>query len=143
MAQAVSYAKWDELTEGAEREITMGPLTRTDFVRFAGANGDFNPNHHDDTYAASSGFPTSFAQGMLQGGYAGKLLSEWVGPGALRTFRIRFSTQAWPGDMVICKAKVIRRYEEEGERRVEIEAEAVNQDGAPLIKAHATAAPQG
>ena len=41
MAQAVSYAKWDELIEGAEREITMGPLTRTDFVRFAGANGDF------------------------------------------------------------------------------------------------------
>ncbi len=143
MAQAVSYAKWDELTEGAEREITMGPLTRTDFVRFAGANGDFNPNHHDDTYAVSSGFPTSFAQGMLQGGYVGKILSEWVGPGALRTFRIRFSTQAWPGDMVICKAMVVRRYEEDGERRVEIEAEAVNQDGASLIKAHATAAPRG
>lgn len=141
--KTLTYAKWDELTEDAEHEIQMGPLTRTNFVRFAGANGDFNPNHHDDTYAVASGFPTSFAPGMLQGGYVGKLLSEWVGPGALRTFRIRFSTQAWPGDMVICKAKVVRRYEEGGENRVEIEAEAVNQDGAPLIKAHATAAPQG
>ena len=34
MPQAISYAGWDELTEGAERELTMGPLTRTDFVRF-------------------------------------------------------------------------------------------------------------
>ncbi len=142
MPQAISYAGWDELTEGAERELTMGPLTRTDFVRFAGANGDFNPNHHDDTYAAASDFPSAFAPGMLQGGYVGKILSEWVGPSALRTFRIRFSAQAWPGDMVICKAKVVRRYEEGGERRVEIEAVAENQDGATLIKAHAAAAPQ-
>ncbi|MEE9255971.1 MAG: MaoC/PaaZ C-terminal domain-containing protein [bacterium] len=142
MPQAISYAGWDELTEGAERELTMGPLTRTDFVRFAGANGDFNPNHHDDTYAAASDFPSAFAPGMLQGGYVGKILSEWVGPRALRTFRIRFSAQAWPGDMVICKAKVVRRYEEGGERRVEIEAVAENQDGATLIKAHAAAAPQ-
>ncbi len=142
MKKPLSYAKWDDLTEGAEREVEMGPLTRTDFVRFAGANGDFNPNHHDDTYAVSSGFPTSFAPGMLQGGYLGRLVSEWVGPGALRTFRIRFSAQAWPGDMVICRAKVVRRYEEGGERRVEIEAEAVNQDGDTLIKGHAAAAPR-
>ena len=142
MKRLLSYAKWDDLTEGAESEVKMGPLTRTDFVRFAGANGDFNPNHHDEIYAINAGFEKIFAPGMLQGGYLGRLVSEWVGPGALRTFRIRFSAQAWPGDMVICRAKVVRRYEDGGERRVEIEAEAVNQDGNTLIKGHAAAAPR-
>ena len=142
MPANISYARWEDLPEGAERSLEAGPLTRTDFVRFAGANGDFNPNHHDDTYAAASGFPSAFAPGMLQGGYAGRLISEWVGPAALRTLRIRFSAQAWPGDMVICRAKVVRRFEEGGERRVEIEAEAVNQNGETLIKALAVAAPR-
>ena len=44
MAEPFAYAHWDDLTEGAGRELTVGPLTRTDFVRFAGANGDFNPS---------------------------------------------------------------------------------------------------
>ncbi len=141
MPEQISYANWDTLAEGAERETSMGPLTRTDFVRFAGANGDFNPNHHDEIYAIRAGFDKIFAPGMLQGGYLARLISEWVGPGALRTLRIRFSAQAWPGDMVICRAKVTRRFEEADERRVEIEAEAVNQHGDALIKGNAIAAP--
>ncbi|MBI1725526.1 MAG: hypothetical protein HYR52_07830 [Candidatus Tectomicrobia bacterium] len=140
---SLTYAKWEELAEGARHELTVGPLTRTDFVRYAGASGDFNPNHHDEIYAIRSGFDRPFAQGMLQGGYLGRALTEWLGPASLRKFRIRFSAQAWPGDMVLCKARVTRCYEESGEKRVEVEAEAVTQRGDVLIKATATAAPQG
>ena len=140
MPERISYASWDALAEGADRETTTGPLTRTDFVRFVGANGDFNPNHHDEIYAIRAGFDKIFAPGMLQGGYLARLISEWVGPGSLRTLRIRFSAMAWPGDMVICRAKVARRFEEAGERRVEIEAKAVNQHGDVLIKGSAIAA---
>ncbi|MEE9273759.1 MAG: MaoC/PaaZ C-terminal domain-containing protein [bacterium] len=143
MADAMEYAGWADLAEGAERELTAGPITRTDMVRYAGASGDFNPNHHDEIYAVQSGFKTPFAHGMIQGGYLGRLLSEWVGPAALRTFRLRFVAQAWPGDTVTCRGKVVRRFEEGGERRVEIEAEAVNQNGDVLIRGSALAAPRG
>ncbi len=45
-------ARWDELTEGAEcAAAQVGPLTRTDFVRYQGASGDMNPVHHDETFA--------------------------------------------------------------------------------------------
>ncbi len=143
MQAALAYAKWEDLAEGAGRELAVGPLTRTDFVRYAGASGDFNPNHHDEIYAIRAGFEKPFAQGMLQGGYLGRLLTEWLGPASLRSLRMRFSAQAWPGDMVICRVRVARRYEEGGERRVEVEAEAANQRGEILIRASATAAPQG
>jgi acyl dehydratase len=140
MPATLTYAKWEDLTEGTEHELRVGPITRTDMVRYAGASGDFNPNHHDEIYAIRAGFEKPFAHGMLQGGYLGRMLSEWLGPTALRSFRLRFSSQTWPGDMVICKARVVRRYEEEGERRVDIEAEATNQHGGVLIQATATAA---
>ena len=39
------------VTVGDERELEFPPLTRTMFVRYAGASGDFNPMHHDDTIA--------------------------------------------------------------------------------------------
>ena len=80
MPGTLTYAGWEDLAEGAEREIAVGPLTRTDLVRFAGASGDFNPNHHDEIYAIQSGFDKPFAHGMLQGGYLGQLLTEWLGP---------------------------------------------------------------
>ena len=34
--------------------LVCGPLTRTQFVRYAGASHDFNPNHHDEVYAKAS-----------------------------------------------------------------------------------------
>ena len=142
MTTVTEYAKWEELTEDAERELTVGPITRTDLVRYAGASGDFNPNHHDEIYAIRAGFDKPFAHGMLQGGYLARLLSEWLGPDSFKNLKIRFSAQAWPGDMVICKARVVRQYEKEGERFVEIEASAENQRGDVLIKASATAAPR-
>jgi acyl dehydratase len=142
MTTVTEYAKWEDLTEGAERELTVGPITRTDLVRYAGASGDFNPNHHDEIYAIRAGFDKPFAHGMLQGGYLARLLSEWLGPDSFKNLKIRFSAQAWPGDMVICKAWVVRQYEEEGKRLVEIEANAENQRSDVLIKATATAAPR-
>ena len=140
MTTTMEYAKWEELTEGSERELTVGPITRTDLVRYAGASGDFNPNHHDEIYAIRAGFDKPFAHGMLQGGYLARLLSEWLGPDSFKNLKIRFSAQARPGDMVICKARVVRQYEEAGNRLVEIEASAENQRGDVLIKATATAA---
>ena len=45
---------WDSLQEGtAAAPKKVGPLTRTDFVRYQGASGDFNPIHHDDEFAKS------------------------------------------------------------------------------------------
>ena len=142
MTTSIEYAKWEEITEGTERELTVGPITRTDLVRYAGASGDFNPNHHDEIYAIRAGFDKPFAHGMLQGGYLARLLSEWLGPDSFKNLKIRFSAQAWPGDMVICKAKVIRQYEEAEQQFVEIEASAENQRGDVLIKATATATPK-
>ena len=141
METSSAYATRDELTVGAERALAVGPLTRTDFVRFAGAIGDFNPNHHDELYAIRSGFDRPFAPGMLQGGYIGRLISEWVGPAALRTLRLRFASQAWPGDMVNCTATVVERTDDDGACRIEIEAQATNQRGDVLIEAKASATP--
>ena len=56
----------------APTPLVCGPLTRTQFVRYAGASHDFNPNHHDEVYAKASGNKAVFGMGMLAGGYCAR-----------------------------------------------------------------------
>ena len=125
---------WDEVQEGeALPEIRVEKLTRTDFVRYAGASGDFNPIHHDQTFAEASGNPTVFAMGMLNAGILSRVVTAFVGRPAVRRYRVRFATRAWPGDDVICTGKVTRKFEVDGEARIEGHLQAVNQKGEALI----------
>src|SRR5215831_20916762 len=90
----------------APRPLTCGPLTRTDFVRYAGASLDLNPNHHDEVYAQRNGNKSVFGMGMLAGGYCARLLTDWLGHGALRRLRIRFASRFWPDDVLTITARV-------------------------------------
>lgn len=113
--------------------LVMGPLTRTQCVKYAGASGDFNPIHHDEMYAQNAGLPSLFAMGMLCGGYCARLLTDWFGDGALRRFRLRFRSRFWPGDMVTITSRITGKNEDGEEARVDCEYSAVNQHGEALI----------
>jgi acyl dehydratase len=128
------------LNEGDEMPVSaVGPLTRTDFVRYAGAGGDLNPIHHDEPFARSVGLPTVFAMGMLHAGMLGSRLARWVGPLNLRTFSVRFTGQVWPGDELVFHGRVIDVKHFDGERRADLEL-SVTRDGEHVIRGQASAA---
>lgn len=120
--------------------LVCGPLTRTQFVRYAGASHDFNPNHHDEIYAQANGNKTVFGMGMLAGGYCARQLTDWLGDGALRRLRIRFASRVWPDDVLTSVAKVTAKRQEAGQNLVEVEFESKNQNGDVIIRGDATAA---
>jgi acyl dehydratase len=125
---------WEDVKEGDRLpEVRVEKLTRTDFVRYAGASGDFNPIHHDQTFAEDSGNPTVFAMGMLNAGILSRVVTAYAGRPAVRRFKVRFVTRAWPGDDVVCSGVVTRKLEAGGEKRVEGDLVAVNQKGETLI----------
>ena len=108
-------------------------LTRTDIVKYAGASGDFNPIHHDETFAKGAGYPSVFSHGMLTAGFASKCVTDYVGRQNLRKFAVSFRSQVWPGDTITCTGKVTRKFEEKGEKRIEGEVTATNQKGETAI----------
>lgn len=139
MAPAKRY--WEEVIEGETLpEVRVDGLTRTDFVKYAGASGDFNPIHHDQTFAEASGNLTVFAMGMLNAGILSRVVTRFVGRPGVRHYKVRFATRAWPGDDVICRGRVTRKVERDGEKLVEGELEAVNQKGEILISGSFVAA---
>src|SRR5687767_13717307 len=124
--------KFDEVAVGDEAPpLVVENLTRTNFVRYAGASGDFNPMHHDDTVATSVGNPSVFGHGMLTAGLMARQLKDWFGAEALRKFQVRFSKQVWPGDTITFNAKVSAK--DESNRLVDVECVATNQDGVEVL----------
>ncbi|MCW3049656.1 MAG: MaoC domain protein dehydratase [Solirubrobacterales bacterium] len=112
-------------------ELTVGPITRTDIVRFAGAGGDFNPLHHDEEYARAAGSPTVFAMGQMQAGMLSRLATDWLGLDAIESYKVRFSAKVWPGDVLTLR---VAEQERDGDR-VEAVLEAVRQDGEVAVRA--------
>ncbi|MFC0863194.1 MaoC/PaaZ C-terminal domain-containing protein [Sphaerimonospora cavernae] len=116
----------------------VGPVTRTDFVRYQGASGDMNPIHHDEEFAKAAGFPTPFSVGMWQASLLGTYATNWLGAENVRNFRIRFLEQVWPGDVLTCGGEVVREYDHEGERRVDVELTCRRQTGGKAVTAWST-----
>lgn len=130
--------QFDSLQIGdAPQPLVCGPLTRTDFVRYAGASHDFNPNHHDEVYATSNGNKSVFGMGMLAGGYCARLLTDWFGDSRLRRLRIRFASRFWPGDVLTCTAEITDKDNHTGV--VHCVFSATNQNGEEIIRGDASA----
>jgi acyl dehydratase len=123
----------------ATREF--GPISRTDIVRYQGASGDFNPIHHDIEFAKSAGFEDVFVVGMLIAGYLATFASDLVGVEFITNFKIRFQAQTWPGDLIICSAKIISAQQQVNgnQTQVTLELIAKNQSGVLAATAQADA----
>jgi acyl dehydratase len=119
--------------------LVVGPLTRTDLVRYQGASGDFNPIHHDEGFAVAAGLPGPLALGMLQAGMLATWATDWLGADAVRRFRVRFAERVFPGDTLTCAGRIVKSYvDDDGQSMVDLELECTTQTGAVAVRAWAT-----
>ncbi|WP_448680737.1 MaoC/PaaZ C-terminal domain-containing protein [Pseudomonas nicosulfuronedens] len=87
-------------------ERRVGPISRTDIVRYAGAGGDFNPIHHDETFASRAHYRSVFGHGLLTAGILSAYTASWLGLAAMRKYAVRYVAQVWPGDTLILSGRV-------------------------------------
>jgi acyl dehydratase len=117
--------------------VVIENVSRSHIVKYAGASGDFNPLHHDDTAAKGlAGYPSVFAHGMLSMGLTGRMLTDWLGAGSLKKYGVRFTKQVWPGDTLTAKGEVTRV--ENGLATIKVVT--VNQNGESVVEGEAVAA---
>lgn len=109
--------------------VTTAPVSHNQLVRYSGASGDFNPIHTDPDVARQVGLDGVIAHGMLIMGFAGRMLSDYLGPGALRRYGVRFKGMTRPGDAVTCTGHITEKLEVDGEPRVRGVVQAVDQAG--------------
>jgi len=122
---AVNY---DDIEVGNDMPVyTSAPITRTHLVRYAGASGDFNPLHHDQTFIKMIGMKNVIAHGMLIMGIASEAITFWIENKYLRKFNARFLSMTEPADLddmentkdratIIVSGRVVKKYVENGEK---------------------------
>lgn len=120
--------------------LQFPPVRRTTLALFGGASGDHNPIHIDIDVARQAGMPDVFAQGMLGMAWLGRVLTGWAPQSQLRRFDARFQGITHLGNAMRCSARVVEKFEREGEHCVRIELQSVNQYGQNKIVGEAVVA---
>ena len=121
-------------------EVIVDNLTRTQIVQYAGVSGDYNPLHTDEIFATQvAGYPTVFAHGMLTMGMTGKMITNLIGDGNLKSFGVRFTNQVWPGDTLTTKAKIVSIERNSDTVLINFELVTENQNKVPVITGSALA----
>lgn len=114
-------------------ELKLPPVNRTTLALFAGASGDHNPIHIDIDFARKAGLPDVFAHGMLSMAWLGRLLTHWAPQTQLREINARFAGITHLGHAMTCSARVLEKFEKDGERCVKVEIQTANQYGEVKI----------
>lgn len=117
---------WEDVEVGTE--VTSLPKIATSqmLVKWAGASGDFNPLHYDNSFAVFQGAAKPIVTGQLKRAWLVQLITDWIGEeGTLKKFSCRFRAVDYPrpmktideyqeGDTWWCKGKVTKKYLEDG-----------------------------
>ncbi|MEY2406874.1 MAG: hypothetical protein QOJ67_1106 [Acidimicrobiaceae bacterium] len=138
MAEAKLF--FDDVNEGDEAPVVSHELTRTDLVMYAGASGDFNPMHHDEVKAKEAGLPSVFGHGMFSMGLLGRAITDYVGIGNLKHFKVRFTKQTWPGEVLTSKIVVTAKRKDDDETLVDLDVQLSNEAGEVKVAGEASAA---
>ncbi len=128
--QAATKLYYEDVQVGdAIPKLVKLPVSHMQLVRYAGASGDFNPLHTDPKIGEMMGTGGIIAHGMLVMSFVGQLLSDTVGPTALRKFGVRFKGMTRIDDTITCTGKITEKYEAEGKAYIAGRVQAADQNG--------------
>ncbi|MBM4444557.1 MAG: dehydratase [Chloroflexi bacterium] len=132
---------YEDIHEGADiPTLEKTPTTRT-LVQWAGASGDFFELHYDKEFAKSMGFPNVLVHGRLEAAYLTQLLTDWIGPkGEIKKISVQYRGNAFPGEKLLCKGKVTKKYVKDGQHLVEAEIWVENPAGQRITPGTAVVA---
>ncbi|MFC1976830.1 MaoC/PaaZ C-terminal domain-containing protein [Chloroflexota bacterium] len=142
---------WEDVE--VDSEITPLPkvATRQMLAKWAGASGDFNPLHYDDSFAKASGVDMPVVHGALKRQWLIQLMTDWIGEqGMLRKFACQYRAFDYPrlmktmtepqeGETWWCKGKVTKKYVEGDEHYVDCDIRVENGKGEVTTPGTATA----
>ncbi len=141
---------WDDVEENMELPPLPKVATTLMLVKWAGATGDFNPHHYDDSFAATQGTDGVIAHGMLKHAWLIQFLTGWMGDqGFMKKFSCQFRGMDRPrkmktmdqphdGETWHCKGRVVKKHIDGNDHCVDLEIGIENGEGKVTTPGTAT-----
>ncbi len=130
---------WNDITEGMAIPELKKNCSTQQLVLWAAASGDFYQIHYDKDFAKSTGLADIIVHGALKHAFLGQLLHDWLGRnGKIKRFGCSYRGMDFPNQDIICRGIVTRKYEENGEKLVDLEIWTENPEGKKTTPGSAT-----
>lgn len=114
---------WEDVKVGDEVPELVMPITVTRCAFMASASRDFAPQHHNTWYAHNKSkaremfLGTHFNLGMMS-----RFLTDWGGPlSTVRRIQLAMRRTIGAGEDMQIRGHVVRKYDHEGEHRVDLD----------------------
>ena len=130
---------WNEVQEGQELPVLRKNPSTQQLVQWAAGSGDFYQIHYDKDFAQGTGLPGLIVHGALKNAFLGQLVHDWIGNnGRIKKYACSYRGMDYPGQEILCKGIVRKKYEENGERLVDVEVWTENPEGQKTTPGTAT-----
>lgn len=130
---------WDDVTVGEEHGFEE-VFDAQRLVVWAAASGDFYPIHFDDDFARKNHLPGIIVHGALKAMIIGRLLHEWATNGRIVRWDVSYRGMDSARQSLWIWGRVTRKYEFEGESRVDLDVGVRGLEGRDGTPGHATVA---
>lgn len=131
---------WEDVQEGTELPTLVKHPTSQQLVKWAGASGDYYQIHYDKDFALANNLPGPIVHGRLTASMLGQAVTDWIGElGALKKLTCQYRGMNLPGQDIVVKGKVTKKYVRNGEHYVECDVWAEDPKGQVNTPGTATA----
>jgi len=91
---------WEDVDVGTEVTPISKIATTQMLAMWAGASGDFNPLHYQESFAQSRGMPSVLVHGRLKGQWLVHLVENWIGEeGKIKKLSCQYRAEDYPRKM--------------------------------------------
>ena len=132
---------WEDVSEGMDIPTLEKNPTTQQLVKYAGASGDYYQIHYDKDFAQGNGLDGVILHGALKNAFLGHLMTSWMGrAGKLKRLSCQYRGMDFPGNRILARGTVARRYQAEGESLVDCNIWLENPEGQKTTPGTATVA---
>jgi len=130
---------WDQVQEGQELPVLKKNCTTQQLVQWAAGSGDFYQIHYDKDFAIGTGLKGIIVHGALKNAFLGQLEHDWIGNNArIQKYGCSYRGMDYPNEDILCKGVVKKKYEEGGEKLVDLDIWTEMADGTKTTPGNAT-----
>ena len=137
----MTQVHFEDVDVGMQIPSWVNEIDLLKLIRYAAVSWNFYLLHLEKEFAQRKGFKDVNIPAPYYGSFLASMMTKWTGdPGSLKKLSYTVKVMGFPGDTLIGKGTVIKKYQDGGKNLVECDIWVENQEGVKVAPGFAVIA---